>query len=332
MASDLISDVLRSVRLDATVYFEVQMSGRWGIDVAASDAASFHYVTSGEAWARVGDRPWLRIAAGRTIVLPHGDAQSISSAPEDGPGGDGRALFDRMDDAGVVRLTDEAGTTDELAAASAASPGTRIICGHFATDRTLDHPLLSSLPSVITAPAERSAAWAAVAELALARSRELAPGSSALTDRLAEVLLIDVLANVDPADAGFVRSLRDPVVASALHALHDEPDRAWTIASLANEIAVSPSTVSHRFADMVGESPMRYLTRWRLHLAAGLFRDTALTNDQVARRVGYQTPFSLSKAFTREFGLAPSVYRHRRHTELSRRWSPRHGEIVAERI
>ena len=213
---------------------------------------------------------------------------------------DGQALFDRIDDDGVVRLGGE-------------GPGTTLVCGHFSYDRELDHPLLQALPPVIHGDAGRYPGWTNIAQLAFARSKDLAPGARALTDRLAEVLLIELLSDLDQRQSGFVAALADPTVAAALHAIHGDPARDWTVATLAGHVATSRSTLASRFTELVGESPIRYLTRWWMHQATQLLRDTTLPTariaERIAERIGYSTPFSFTKAFVRELGIPPTTYR-----------------------
>lgn len=298
MATDVMSDVLRSLRLEGTLYFEAHLSGTWGFRVPSGPAASFHHVVEGTCWARAVDRDWFPLGPGSTLVFPHGDAHCLAHRAEVQTSLDGRRLFDRMDGQGVVRVADGSGTE------------TTLICGHFTTDRTLDHPLWSTLPPLVLAENEATPAWSTLARLAAERSRDLSPGARALTDRLAEVLLIELLAELDAEHApAFTRSLGDPAVASALHAIHEFPATDWDVASLARHAAVSRSTLSQRFGELVGESPKRYVQRWRLHLAAGLLRETDLTTEAIAGQVGYATPFSLSKAFSRQYGQSPGRYR-----------------------
>ena len=287
---DVISDVLRSLRLEGTLYFEVRVTAPWGFSIPASDHAVFHFVTQGTAWLSTEEQEWVRVESGQTVVFPHGTAHALSHEPG-GRGIDGRTMFERVDDDGVVRLHGSAGGS-----------GATIICGHFSYDQTLPHPLVKSLPSVV---------------LAVDRSQDLAPGARALTDRLAEVLLIEVLADLSERDSRFVRSLRDPTVAAALHALHESPDVDWTVASLCSHVGVSRATLATRFSELVGESPIRYLTRWRMHLAARYLRKTTLSAAEVGMRVGYGSPFSFSKAFSRELGMAPSHYRSSRGVGVS---------------
>lgn len=298
--TDVISDVLRSIRLDGTLYFEAQLSAPWGIHIANSGYANFHQVMSGSCFVSVEDDNWIELGEGETIVLPQGSTHTLCNEPGDATI-DGQSLFDRIDDDGVVRL-------------GVHGASTTLVCGHFSYDRELNHPLLQALPPVIHGQAGRYPGWTNLAQLAVARSKGLEPAAQALTDRLAEVLLIELLSDLDQRQSGFVAALADPTVAAALHAIHDDPARDWTVATLADHVAASRSTLASRFTELVGETPIRYLTRWRMHQATQLLRDTTLPAFRIAELVGYSTPFSFTKAFTRELGVPPSTYRQRTAT------------------
>jgi transcriptional regulator GlxA family with amidase domain len=91
--------------------------------------------------------------------------------------------------------------------------------------------------------------------------------------------------------------------------LHSEPERHWTVSALAHEAAVSRSVLDARFREVLGRSPIRYLTEWRMHLAEDLLATTDLGVGTVARRVGYDAEEAFSRAFKRAHGTAPSVWR-----------------------
>ncbi|WP_075738598.1 MULTISPECIES: AraC family transcriptional regulator [Actinoalloteichus] len=140
-----------------------------------------------------------------------------------------------------------------------------------------------------------------------------APGQTAVLDRLLDLLLIAVLrAWFDRPEArapAWYRAQSDPVVGPALRILHNEPARPWTVATLAAATGVSRASLARRFHEQVGEPPMRFLTGWRLAVAADLLRSPDETIGSVARKVGYSSSFALSTAFKREHGLSPTQYR-----------------------
>jgi AraC-like DNA-binding protein len=117
------------------------------------------------------------------------------------------------------------------------------------------------------------------------------------------------LASAPAADQGWIAALRDPVLAPALALLHGAPDRKWTVADLASASAVSRSLLDERFRQILGRSPIRYLTEWRMHLAEEMLATTEMGVAVVARRVGYDSEEAFSRAFKRAHGLSPSHWR-----------------------
>jgi len=139
------------------------------------------------------------------------------------------------------------------------------------------------------------------------------PGQEAVLDRLLDLLLVTVLrawfARHQAEAPGWYRAQGDPVVGRALRMLQNNPAQPWTVATLAGQIGVSRATLARRFADLVGEPPMTFLTAWRLALAADLLREPDATIAAVARQVGYSSAFALSAAFKRGRGMSPKQHR-----------------------
>ena len=139
------------------------------------------------------------------------------------------------------------------------------------------------------------------------------PGQEAVLDRLLDLLLVGVLRAwlaFHQAEApGWYRAQGDPVVGRALRVLQNNPARPWTVATLARETGVSRAALARRFAELVGEPPMTFLTAWRLALAADLLREPDTTISAVAQQVGYSSPFALSAAFKRVRGVSPKEHR-----------------------
>ena len=135
-------------------------------------------------------------------------------------------------------------------------------------------------------------------------------------------MLIEVLrahlATAPAADHGWLAALRDPVLAPALSLLHAAPDRKWTVAELASGAAVSRSLLDDRFRQVLGRSPIRYLTEWRMHLAEELLATTDARCRRGPRRVGYDSEEAFSRAFKRAHGLSPSHWREARSTPAAR--------------
>ncbi|GED96791.1 AraC family transcriptional regulator [Gordonia crocea] len=139
-----------------------------------------------------------------------------------------------------------------------------------------------------------------------------APGQDAVLNRYLDLILISALRRTfddEHGGAAWFRAYRDPTVGRALRLMHNNADRRWTVESLATEVGVSRATLARRFTDLVGTSPMKHLTSWRLALAADhLAQDNPDTLGVIAERIGYATPFALSAAFKREYGVSPSQW------------------------
>lgn len=137
-------------------------------------------------------------------------------------------------------------------------------------------------------------------------------GHEAYLDRLLDLLLMDVLRiwfDRDGQAPTWWHAEQDTLVGPALRLIYNNPEHPWTVANLAAAVGCSRALFARRFTEQVGEPPIAFLTGWRLAVAADLLRIDRDTIASVARRVGYRTPFALSTAFKRVYGVSPSTYR-----------------------
>jgi AraC-like DNA-binding protein len=148
-------------------------------------------------------------------------------------------------------------------------------------------------------------------------------GQDAVLDRLLDLLLIDAVrthfSRAELAAPGWYRARRDPVVAQAVRLLQESPAEPWTVGTLARQTRVSRATLARRFAGVVGQPPMEFLTQWRVTLAADLILDPAETVASVARAVGYGSPYALSAAFKRVRGVSPHEHRTAQRESIAQR-------------
>lgn len=139
------------------------------------------------------------------------------------------------------------------------------------------------------------------------------PGGAAVIAKLSEALFVETLrryiAQLPHTQTGWLAGVRDPDVGKALAVLHQRPAQPWTIATLAAEVGVSRSVLAERFQHFLTDTPIGYLTRWRLHLAAQLLTSTSKSVAEVAGDIGYESEPSFNRAFKREFGLPPARFR-----------------------
>lgn len=170
--------------------------------------------------------------------------------------------------------------------------------------------LLDALPPILVLRADE---WdTTLVDLLSVEAGRDGPGQEAYLDRLLDLLLIGVLrtwfdrpGNAPP----WWQAEQDPVVGPALRLIYNNPAHPWTVANLAAAVGCSRAVFARRFTDQVGEPPIAFLTGWRLALAADLLQNSRATIGSVARQVGYSTPFALSSAFKRTYGISPNEYR-----------------------
>jgi AraC-like DNA-binding protein len=188
---------------------------------------------------------------------------------------------------------------------------TEVLTGTYNFEGEVSRRLLDALPPQLVL---RRDGWQTpVLDLLAAETLRDQAGQDAVLDRLLDLLLIDAvrtyLAGAEQSAPGWYRAHRDPVVAQAVRLMQESPAETWTIATLADETRVSRATLSRRFAEVVGQPPMEFLTQWRLTLAADLILDPQETVASVARTVGYSSPYALSAAFKRVRGMSPQQHR-----------------------
>jgi AraC-like DNA-binding protein len=264
---------------------------------------SYHLVTEGRALVRFAAAD-VSVAAGDVLIIPHGDAHTLSHGSPS-----------RFVDTGAFGKFVGGDLTPTRLGGGGET--TRCICGYFGCERHADSLFLAGLPLMIKVNIRGDAAgeWleASVRHL-VSEAGSGQPGQSVLLSKMAEALFIETLRRymeqLPPEQTGWLAGARDPVVGSALALLHRRPCHPWTLAALAAEVGASRSVIAERFARFLGEPPLGYLTRWRLQLAVR-FLETPRTIVQVATEVGYESETAFNRAFRREFGLPPAQYRRK---------------------
>jgi AraC-like DNA-binding protein len=193
---------------------------------------------------------------------------------------------------------------------------TRLMCGAVRFDHPAARNLVAALPGLIRIEAlgalETEQMQGTLRLIAAETARPL-PGGEAVITRLADVLVIQAIRawiETDPdAQTGWIGALRDPQIGRALALIHGDPACAWTVASLAREVAMSRSAFAARFTDLVGEPAMQYVTRVRMQVAVNALRDDGATVAELADRLGYRSQAAFARAFKREVGVAPGAIR-----------------------
>lgn len=301
---DALADVLDMLRVRGAVTAQVRAHAPWGMSLHREPGATFHAVTAGACWIRVPGLPPRELHAGDVVLLPTGAAHVVASAPTGpwrpwdqvtqalAPGADGEFVLD--------------------------GPGssTRLICAAYHYDREVAHPLVSLLPPLLLVVGQDLAEGSAVPTTLRLLRQELtarSAGWGTIVNRLIDVLFVQVIrAWLDgrgEQEHSWLQALRDPIIAQTLTRMHADPAAPWTIDLLARQANLSRATLTRRFSALVGEPPLAYLTRWRMELAARNLRETDEPVGAIARRVGYESEFAFSRAFSRLRGGPPGRYR-----------------------
>jgi AraC-like DNA-binding protein len=185
---------------------------------------------------------------------------------------------------------------------------TRMVAGHCSFGSPDAALLVSLLPQIVHVRGEQR--LATLVQLVRDETRDQRPAREVVLSRLLEVLLIEALRSAAGTGAtpGLVRGLADGRLAAAIRGMHEHPARAWTIAELARETALSRSSFFERFSRAVGVAPMEYLLTWRMALAKDWLRRSDGRIGEIAERVGYSSASTFSVAFTRHVGQPPAQY------------------------
>ncbi|MDH3419326.1 MAG: AraC family transcriptional regulator [Gammaproteobacteria bacterium] len=282
---EVLSDILRAMRVAGSVYFCERLSAPWSQEFGDPAHASFHLVRKGECFLNSGATE-EHLQAGDFIFVEAGRKHTLSDSARDG---------------------------------TRSTPQTILLCGYCSLDAPARHPLLEALRSLTIVRAEELErhAWLKSTLEQLSNEYETAtPGSEVVVDRLTEVLLVELIRiNFGRSEtAGFIRALYDKPIAKTLALMHDKPEENWTLETLASEAAMSRSAYAARFKELVGQTMFEYLTAVRMQRAQGLLRESGLSLPKIAERVGYTSRLAFSKAFKRLTGTTPSRYRRQWRT------------------
>ena len=330
---DVLSDVLRVVRLAGAIFFAGEFTAPWSLESPPSKVLApliipraecftiLHVLTEGQCWVKAkGERP-IHMTAGDVLVLPRGDEHVMTSdlALKPTPM---KIVVPKAPWPGMPPVTHGGG--GEVA---------RFVCGFLHCDQKFN-PLFGSLPKAMrvrslegdvvldSAEAEKRAPdrqvpfhagmWLNTTIYYLTKEVQT-PGSQMMLARLTELMFVEVLRlymqNLAPDQKGWLAALNDPQVNRAIALLHEQPARTWTVEDLAHDVGISRSALADRFTDLIGESPIRYLTTWRMHLAKQLLSEGRQSLAEIAESIGYESEYAFNRAFKRQVGNPPAAWR-----------------------
>ena len=314
---DVLSEVLKTVKLDGAVFFNGEFSAPWcsrepDSRTMASYFSSgpkhvfiFHLVTEGQCTCRNEEgSPVVPLKAGDIVILPHGNVHLVGNGSPIKPS---NAIEEMREVLGTGKVLSQFGGGGEL---------TRLVCGYLTCDPQLSQVFLAGLPSIVKVHLRDSPSGKWLEDslrYAVDHAEASGPGGAVVIAKLSELLFVEALrryiAQLPESQTGWLAGVRDPEVGKALALLHKRPAHPWTIASLAEEVGLSRSVLAERFRHYLSDTPMGYLTRWRLQLAAQVLTTTSKSVAEVAGDVGYESEPSFNRAFKREFGVPPARFR-----------------------
>lgn len=293
---DLLSRLLRNIRLRGEQIYFCALEAPFAISFD-HPGGTIHILNEGKFDLQIEGEPDQRhYGQGDVILLPAGARHRVQR---------GQGAIPRH--VGELDLRDELGRSENIS---------RWFSGIFSYEESQGSRLLHALPAVIDlrGAQNQSLEWLDVSTRMLMLEK-LTPseGSAEMISRILDLLFIQVLRawSVNPhATAGWLTGAMDEVIGDAITALHADPARQWTVLQLAEVTNLSRSAFSDRFVRTVGQSPVAYLTQLRLEGAADLLHNTTRPIAAIAREVGYDSEAAFSRAFSKQFGMPPSRWRH----------------------
>ena len=315
---DALSEVLKSIRMEGAVYLDAEFTAPWCVQArhglstvkrrlaGAEHVVFFHYFAQGGCKVALEGGAEMTVNEGDLVLFPRDDHQRMGSDL-------------RITPREAVSFTREEAESDGCLIRihhGGGGEATRIVCGFLACAPGVSRRLFDALPRVVRIPVgdgHASRLLREIIQVGVAESAADRWGAESMLAKLSELMFVEALrryVEALPAEGrGWLAGLRDPHVGHALTLLHSQSSRAWSLDSLAREVALSRSALVERFSGLVGESPMQYLTRWRLARAAQALRGTGQPIVRIAEQAGYESDAAFSRAFKREFGKPPATWR-----------------------
>lgn len=303
-------------------YCQTELSAPWALEMPAiEDTISFHVVTEGHCVLEVEGQDRVELRSGDLALVPHGRGHFLYSdagpAPrhDDHPRPEPEPRSARPQRVDLLPQEYLGPLHSRLVHGGGGSPS-RLICGVVGFEEPAARELARRLPPLLVMTRDAVAAHARILDSIRLMGEELAArqvGGDVVASRLADIIVVQAirawLVGGHAERTGWFTAVNDDQVGPALLAIHDDPGHAWDVAGLAQVAMMSRSLFSARFTELVGETPIAYLTRWRMDKARLLLAEGQMSAAQVAGQVGYGSESAFSRAFTRLVGTTPGAWR-----------------------
>jgi len=298
---DALSDILKVIKLESVVYFRKNFTKPWGMEVQQGKFSQFHMVLKGNCLLKTKEfeKP-KQLSAGDIVVTINGGEHWIADS-ENSPRVSGKSVVEeQVKDAVSYELKDAT---------------TTLICGHFEFDKTIHHPFLNSLPPtiILSSTEKRELDWLETLTNVIEQETDSSKlGSDVVVTRLGELLFIHLIRNYIAKlkiSSGFLSALNDTYISLALSLMHSNPKENWTLETIARNIGMSRAAFALKFRKILGTTPIKYLTNWRMVKAKEYLSNSKLSIMQVAEKVGYYSESSFIRAFRKEYNQNPAKFR-----------------------
>jgi AraC-like DNA-binding protein len=310
-----LSEALSTMHMESSLLGIFNLAAPWAIMHPRLDGVICHIVTEGSCCWTPEDGPSIQLGKGDFLAFPHGDAHTLASSP----GLPGMPIAPLLHSLGHRVWKPQSQYLRPVCyrgAGGGARTGVVDLISAFPEPRR--NPLLRALPRVIHIRAEKLQVltWLDFfLEMIVSEQSTEAPGYAALVSRIADLVFIQsVRAYLDShADdaRGWLRGLLHPQISRTLQAIHHAPEKDWTVALLAAEAGMSRTPFAREFCARLGQTPIHYLTEWRMHIASRRLA-AGIPVNVVSDQIGYASPISFARTFKRIVGVNPGNFRRHR--------------------
>jgi AraC-like DNA-binding protein len=321
-SSARLDQILHRVRLRGDFYCQTELSAPWALEMPAiEDSISFHVVTEGHCVLEVDGQDRVQLRSGDLALVPHGRGHVLygemnpAQRDEDAHATDPAQQHVQPQRVDLLPQEYLGPLHSRLVHGGGGSPS-RLICGVVGFEEPAARELARRLPPLLVMTRDSVAAHSRILDSIRLMGEELAArqvGGDVVASRLADIIVIQAIRAwlvEDRAErTDWFTAVNDDRIGPALLAIHADPGRGWDVTSLARVAMMSRSLFSARFTELVGETPIAYLTRWRMDKARLLLTEDQMSAAQVAGKVGYGSEAAFSRAFTRLVGTTPGAWR-----------------------
>lgn len=313
--SMVFDDALKSLHVTGSVLLRENYEPPWGVAVPGSHDLStlletnkgvqivaFHLVEFGHCVIETDGGEAHHLKAGEIAVCFGGQPHLLSQG--------------KPKKTQNIESLLKGGPNLQKADPTSASDQTALLCGVFLLSHIELNPLISALPAVMRTSLSNTGSFNNLSGVARLMAEEIdrnAMGSNYVVERLLEILCAEVIRSYVESFSshkpGWFKGIKDPIIGKALAAIHGHPGADWSVQKLASGVAMSPSRFAARFTESIGDSPMSYVTKWRINVACRSLANNKNSIDRVAETAGYDSPAAFSRAFKKHMGVSPTVWK-----------------------